>query len=390
MRILVLSPIPTHPQNAGHRSRIFHLCSRLKELGHRVGFAYLQGVRQDRDHDLQGMEAYWSDGFFAPKYTELANAYRKNGSTELDWSSLGVDDWYDDAVDETIAALARDWRPDMVIVEYIVLSRALMHFGPGVKKVIDTMDVFCDRSNRLRAAGIEPPCWYSFSQDEECLALSRADLILAISSGDQEFFSACTKTPVVVLGYEAPVRPRSGNSSGSQRSILFLASGGQSNQASALRFLHRVLPKIQSVIPDVIVRFAGRVCDQLGALPDCCVKEGVVDRLDSLIGLSDVMVNAETFGTGLCIKNLTALQFGMPLVTSPSGARGIEAGAGTAFLVGADEQQIVDMTVSLLLNAQLRSTLSQAAIEFVTAYNLLQSKVMAENLPLTTEGLSTL
>ena len=48
-KILVISPTPTHPQNAGNRIRIYNLVSNLKELGHDVHFLY-EGRESISDH----------------------------------------------------------------------------------------------------------------------------------------------------------------------------------------------------------------------------------------------------------------------------------------------------------------------------------------------------
>jgi glycosyltransferase involved in cell wall biosynthesis len=63
LKILVVSPTPTHPQNAGNRARIFNLLRNLKKLGHEVHLFYL-----DREHsqshvgatpDVEAMRQCW-------------------------------------------------------------------------------------------------------------------------------------------------------------------------------------------------------------------------------------------------------------------------------------------------------------------------------------------
>lgn len=40
-KILVISQTPTHPQNAGNRTRIVNFLLALKEQGHEIHFVYL-------------------------------------------------------------------------------------------------------------------------------------------------------------------------------------------------------------------------------------------------------------------------------------------------------------------------------------------------------------
>jgi len=66
-KILVISPTPTHPQNAGSRARIFHLLHNLKSLGHEVHLFLLdkefRSNHVSEGADLEAMQRAW-DGFF--------------------------------------------------------------------------------------------------------------------------------------------------------------------------------------------------------------------------------------------------------------------------------------------------------------------------------------
>ncbi|MCI0616683.1 hypothetical protein L0244_27200, partial [bacterium] len=60
-KILVISPIPTHPQNAGNRARVYSLLSNLRDMNHDVHFLHLK--RELGDDKL--MQEFWGDKFYS-------------------------------------------------------------------------------------------------------------------------------------------------------------------------------------------------------------------------------------------------------------------------------------------------------------------------------------
>ena len=72
LKILIISPTPTHPQNAGNRVRIYTLLRNLQKLGHEVHFLYF-----DREHnhshvsakpDIKAMSRYWNEFVYVPDH----------------------------------------------------------------------------------------------------------------------------------------------------------------------------------------------------------------------------------------------------------------------------------------------------------------------------------
>src|SRR5688572_25848590 len=58
-KTLMISPTPTHPQNAGNRSRIFNVADLLRQNGYDVHF--LMTEFEYDSPDLEAMSAYWKD-----------------------------------------------------------------------------------------------------------------------------------------------------------------------------------------------------------------------------------------------------------------------------------------------------------------------------------------
>jgi len=67
-KILVISPTPSHPQNAGNRARIFSLLKQMQELGNEIHFVYVDyeyryhHVREKSD--IRAMKETWDNFYY--------------------------------------------------------------------------------------------------------------------------------------------------------------------------------------------------------------------------------------------------------------------------------------------------------------------------------------
>lgn len=73
------------------------------------------------------------------------------------------------------------------------------------------------------------------------------------------------------------------------------------------------------------------------------------------------MVNPMLYGTGLNIKSIEALGFGVPLLSTPVECRGLEAGANTAYWLAQSDREFAEKALELLGDAEARQKLSAAA-----------------------------
>jgi glycosyltransferase involved in cell wall biosynthesis len=133
-------------------------------------------------------------------------------------------------------------------------------------------------------------------------------------------------------------------------------------------FLEAVYPRVRDRDPRVQLLVAGRICERIPDSPGVR-KLGHVERISDAYDLADIVVNPVRFGTGLNIKTIEALGFGMPLVTTAQGARGLEAGAGEAFLVANDPEAFAERIHQLAEDDLLKERLSKSGTQFVRQWN---------------------
>jgi glycosyltransferase involved in cell wall biosynthesis len=341
----------------------------LRELGYVVHFAHIQ---QERGND-QEMRAHWGEGFHPISYTRPSvsiarRLVRKIASLILPEVAFTktVDEWYDNRIDEALVELHQKHRFAVVIVEYVFFSKALNCFDKDVLKLIDTHDVFSNR-HKLYLANNVKPTWFSTTKRQERKGLNRADTIIAIQDIEKDFLQKLCDRPVVTIGHSVNLKKLSCNAK--TKTILYVGSKNPINVRSLRFFTAQVFPRIRENVPNVKLVIAGSVCEELEPSISHIETLGRVGDLESAYADAKVVVNPMLYGTGLKIKNIEALGYAKPLVTSPIGAEGLESGIDSAFLVANTVDEWVTSVTNVLTDSWLAESLEKEAYAFATAWN---------------------
>ena len=383
MKILMVSPVPTHPAIAGNRARILTLADSLTAAGHELHFAW--AALEDGDRIV--MMKHFDGGFTELMYripktvSSMAARLRRQVLRKLGLASAfvwGVDDWYHPALTPQLTALHEKYRFDVVFVEYVFLSRALEAFPDEVIKVIDTHDRFADRHLHYLRAGKQPN-WFATTAAGECEGLARADVVVAIQDNEAQQFAAALqgRVRVTTVGHLLDM---------SQSVLLtdvpravFVASANSINVDAANAFITGALPLIRAEIVDFEFWLAGDVC--LNALDAEGVhKLGRVDSVAQTYAQGALAVNPVRMGTGLNIKTMECLALGVPLVATESGSRGLENLRGRAFLAVADNDTaaMAAGVIRVLRDPELRADLVHESLAAARAWNAAQLANLAD------------
>ncbi len=368
MRILSVSPVPTHPTTAGNRARVRAVAEMLEQLGHEVHLLWC-GTQGEA---LPVMHEVWGERLVCGPSLKRGSRWgrmrrRWLGRLRTDWAyTYGIDEWCPRGLEDQVRSLARRLGVGAVLVNYVFLSRALVGLPSDMFKLIDTHNVFALRHRAFLRHG-ERPSWYSTTRRGERHGLDRADVILAIESEGADHFRGLTRTPVVTVGHRiSPVCPpgpeaRTGD-------LLFVGSDNPQNRHGLQFFLDEVWSRIRGAVPGVRFRIVGAIASAVDAR-EGVVSVGRVPDLGEVYRQAAVVVNPVRFNTGLSIKNLEALGYARPLVTAAVGARGLERAAGRAFRVAEDARSFADEVVALLQDPDRRSGLAAEAHAFACSWN---------------------
>ncbi|AWN40513.1 glycosyltransferase [Methylobacterium durans] len=167
----------------------------------------------------------------------------------------------------------------------------------------------------------------------EAFCAEHADLIISVSEEDlagivrasiSRGALAGPGSVVIRNGGEEPVpRGRLSDLPVARPFMVFLGSAHPPN-IDAARF---IVDQLAPALPSVDFRIIGSVCDCLSAPPPNVVLHGIVDREEKsrLLHGARIALNPVTEGSGSNVKITEYLGHGVPIVSTPFGARGFDA-----------------------------------------------------------------
>jgi len=138
--------------------------------------------------------------------------------------------------------------------------------------------------------------------------------------------------------------------------------------SAAVRLVTRLWPGIKRQVPDAKLRIVGwrarsMLRDYL-ELPDVEIIEDVPD-IRPYFNDSSVLVHAADHASGIKVKIVEAMAFGVPVVTNTEGIEGLPARDGVHLLVSDDDRGIIERTAALLRNVPEQERMRLAARELI-------------------------
>jgi glycosyltransferase involved in cell wall biosynthesis len=384
MKILIISPVPTHPSTRGNSARILYIAGKMMEWGHEVWFLHTSFQAGDE----RAMAAWWGGRYIHHAYRKPWRWFRflgipvpdrwHHGLLKRGWLHQRIDQLYDRSLDPVLRELQGRHAFDAVLVEYVSFSRALLQFGKKTLKLIDTHDIYADRHKRLLKAGVQPE-WFFLSRREERKGLMRADRVMAIQDVEEKFFRELLggAIPVKTVGHFPPLKTHL--PSGTGRTVTYLGANSTLNVRSIQAFVENVWPLVVKAAPELELHIWGGVADALTfSVPRVFARREVADVAEAYEA-SDIVINPMIAGTGLKIKTIEALAHGCPVVASPVAVEGLPlAGreAGVPWLVAATPQEWVASLLKLAGDSGARREMSAKALEYARAYVKAQEESM--------------
>jgi len=320
--ILVLSPTPTAPTDQGNRKRIYAVCRELQRRGARIHFVFYP-------------QEWWFDYLPDDLVREMADQWdsfhllpaTRHTYTRPEGADYKIDEWWDDSIRDYLQWLFKRNRFDAFIVNYAYMSKAFEYAPANTLKILDTHDKFTGRRQLLDDNGIAPEFFYT-TEDQEAIAMNRAQLVWAIKDEEAEFYRSISSTPCITMPHIEPEHrvPRVRRPEDENRLVIgMLGSGNAINVNNARAFVKVALPILARREAPVVIRFVGAMCSRLPDLEGMPGVElvGPVDSTDEFYRDVDLVIVPLAFSTGLKIKAVEAFATGMPLVAMGHALEGI-------------------------------------------------------------------
>ncbi|MBO0933581.1 glycosyltransferase [Fibrella aquatilis] len=285
---------------------------------------------------------------------------------------------------------------DVCVLEYAVLTFLLEYIPEGQCVMLDTHDLMSDRRQNFDRF-YAPYSTLNVSATEEFALFDKYAYLLLIQRHDYQKVRAvlgekALLVPHPVVSTQRPARAQAIH-------IGYVAGASEPNLDAIVWFIREVWPLVYR--PGIGLHIYGGICDvlrqnsqpqrpgsQLRHLEvdfpgitrfyesrsldveaqDGVVLHGFVPELEQVYAQFDVAINPVRFGSGLKIKNMEALGYGLPLLTTTHGAIGLEDYTQEAMLIADTPADFARQLNRLLTDYPLRQLLG------TTAYQLIQTR----------------
>lgn len=386
-KLLVISPTPTHPQNAGNRARIFSFVEQAKTCGLSIYFLY---VNMEGDPNEE-MKTYWGDNLYVLGTNKYPNIEKPRTYKERILRKVGLinneqyrynyhlDDWFDDGILTYCKGLQTKISFDFVLTEYIFMSKALTVFPKKTIKIIDTHDCFTDRYKvyPLLDNGLRSSKWFSTYKYDEKRGLNRADRIVAIQGNEANYFRKLTSKPVFTIGHLFEDLIHKNTNIEPNQKMLIFGSDNPINVDGYRFFVNNIWPLIQKKLPTCELVVAGLICGAIEHRADITYLGILEDKADAYKNIA-IAINPMTYGSGLKIKTLEALIYGVPVVSTTHGALGLEDMIEKCIFVSDNPEVFSKYVCDLFTNKILYQNTLKSVFECSVAYKSMNDKSVKE------------
>lgn len=372
-RLLVCTPFP--PQlDARHGGRATaQVLARLAER-HEIALLFL---RSPVDGPV--------DAVFVDRCDHVEEIALPGSSARGPWSNRvfwtlgllkGLPPWAADCrsaqYEETLRALAAEWRPDVVELHLQVMAQyvSALEDCPARRILVDydppsawAAELVHDAGGwRRLARRVELAVWRRY----ERATRKRFDAIVVFAERDVAAVASTAGNVLVVrvpLAVEVPHEPLDPLGQ-SPPVVLFIGGFGHPPNVDAARWLAgSIFPRVLERVPDARLELVGdRPGEEILRLAKGAVSvHGSVPDVDPYLNRAAVVAAPIRLGGSMRGKVLEALGGGKALVATPRAAEGVEAVPDQHFVLAATENEFVDALATLLRDADRRRELAVSA-----------------------------
>lgn len=228
-----------------------------------------------------------------------------------------------DVVVDLVRHLDQRWRPELLLAEYVFMTRSMPLLRRDLLKVVDTIDVFSTKASKVEAFGVSDG--FAMTDAEEAALLRRADVLIGIQPQEAADLARLAPDRVVVSVGVDFAAGDTGSDTGPSPvpTTLLVGSDNPMNVKGIGDFLRIAWPLVRSAVPDAELRIVGLVGESIGQPPAGVRLLGCLDRLEPEYARARVAINPAIAGTGLKIKTVEALAHLRPIVSWPAGIDGV-------------------------------------------------------------------
>lgn len=244
---------------------------------------------------------------------------------------------------------------DIVVISYSTWGNVIEDID-GPYFIIDTHD-FMSLQYKIRYEGRKKINVGKLFGNEMSI-LKKFNEIWTYSIEEQYIFEQFTNRKVTLMPVSFPT-VHLNDSRTIKYDVLYVASGNPHNVNSIKWFLDKVFPLLENVN----IYIVGKICNFIEDSPNI-IKLGMVDDLDAVYKSTRICICPMITGTGVKIKVLESLSYGLPVVTTRRGIDGLINKSQNGCMVSDDPVKFANNIKQLLSDQQLYSKTSAEALSY--------------------------
>lgn len=358
-KILLFFPENPLKRDSGNKTRVIELLRYFKHKGFEVDFVGPQH-KDFNEADLAGLEA---TGWIKkarlihrkPKKDNLLSYWFSFKIPSLFFRNSRIMNFVTFNFRKEFDEILRRNTYDYIIISYVGWAE-LIKENPLVKNaktIIDTHDFATVQAKNDK--DFEVGKYFG----TEIQRLDWFDQTWAISPDEAFVFGQFTKSKVRLVPFV--VENRFGKLSANPKwDLIYVASNNTHNAQSAKWFFEKVHPLLPSSLKICVI---GKIGQVVGDYPNVA-KEFSAPDLNTFYADSKIAICPMLSGSGVKIKVVEALSFGIPVVCNTRGVDGLSNKTGNGCLVTDEPEQFAQYIINLSQNPGFWEVQSQEAQSF--------------------------
>jgi len=261
--------------------------------------------------------------------------------------------------------------PNYLIVEYVKHFNILKFINKKIKTIVDTHDIIKLRIDSFKSKNVQLK---NLNCNNELENLKKFDLILTIQDEEEKYLNNNNIINTLTIShinfnfnnYKLKIKKELKN-------IFFYGSKCTHNIFSMENFIENCWIK-HNLYKDYNLNIYGNITsyiDNFKYKKYNVVFKGIIQNLENIYENNDLLINPALIGSGLKIKNIEALSFGCPIITTKIGAQGLSIFCEEDCLIVSDNYSEYDKILKRLKSEKVREKIQKNIIKkFKENFNL--------------------
>lgn len=241
---------------------------------------------------------------------------------------------------------------DFIIISYVYWHKLIGEIDKkNATLIVDTHDFLTSQYQHKRKFKL------GNYFETEVNILNKFDEIFVISIDEKFTFSQFIKKPIHVIAHGLPAKNTIKNK---EIDVIYIASENEHNVAAVKWFFEKVYPQLAKNIKITVV---GKITKHVNNY-DNVTKISFINDLDDAYASAKIAICPMLSGTGLKIKVVEALSFGIPVVCNERGIDGLLNKTRNGCLVTNNDMEFANNITKLLENSDFYQEISNEAKVF--------------------------